>query len=56
MEVAEEKRITLRVSAELHKRAKLKSVELAKPLSDIVRELITEWLESDPAEDKPPHE
>jgi len=50
-EETEEKRLNVRVEASLMRRVKAKAALQDKPLSEVVRELLTDWLESDPQED-----
>ena len=40
----DEKRITVPVSKELHKRARLLAAQTGRPLSEIVRDLLEEYL------------
>jgi len=40
----EERRITVRVSEAFHKAVRVKAAELGRPISDIVRKLLTLWL------------
>ena len=43
-----EKRITIRVPAELHLAVKIKAAKEDKPVSEIIRSLLEEWLEEEP--------
>lgn len=45
--MAEPKRITVKVSDELHRKARLKSVKVNKPISEVVREALEEWTSND---------
>jgi predicted DNA binding CopG/RHH family protein len=48
-----EKRITIRVPAELHLAVKIKAAKADKPVSDIIRTLLEQWLQEEPTEAKP---
>ena len=43
-----EKRITIRVPAELHLAVKIKAAREDRPVSEIIRELLEKWLEAEP--------
>ena len=43
-----EKRITIRVPAKLHLAVKIKAAKADKPVSEIIRTLLEEWLEEEP--------
>ena len=47
-QVEKEKRITIRVPAELHLAVKIKAAREDKPVSEIIRILLEEWLEEEP--------
>ena len=49
--MTEPKRITVKVSDELHRKVKIKAATLGKTVSDVVREYLEAW-----AEDPPPEE
>jgi len=49
--MAEPKRVTVKVSNELHRKARLKSVKTEKPISEVVRKALREWVEEDPSEE-----
>ena len=44
----QEKRLSIRMPADLHRTVKLKAVQVDKPVSAIVRELLRKWVEDDP--------
>ena len=44
----QEKRLSVRLPADLHRRVKLKAVQVDRPVSAIVRELLRNWVEDDP--------
>jgi plasmid stability protein len=39
-----ERRITVRTTEEFHKAVRVKAAELGRPMSDIVRDLLTMWV------------
>jgi predicted DNA binding CopG/RHH family protein len=41
----QEKRITVKVSEELHRRVKIKAAMVGKSVSDILREYLESWVE-----------
>lgn len=43
----QEKRLSIRLPADLHRAVKLKAVQIDKPVSIIVRELLRKWVEDD---------
>jgi hypothetical protein len=47
-ETSQEKRLSVRLPADLHRAVKLKAVQIDKPISIIVRDLLQKWLEDDP--------
>ena len=47
-----EYRITLKVSADLHRRTRIKAAETGRFVSDVVREFLEEWT-ADKREDNP---
>ena len=47
-----EKRITIRVPAELHLAVKIKAAREDKPVSEIIRTLLEEWLKEEVRESK----
>ena len=47
-----EKRITIRVPAELHLAVKIKAATEGKPVSEIIRTLLEEWLKEEPQEER----
>ena len=49
--MAKEKRITVKVPEDLHHRVKVKSAQVGKPISDVVREFLTKWVEDDPPDE-----
>jgi len=50
--MAEPKRVTVKVSDELHYKARLKSVKVNKPISEVVREALEKWTaDGDPSEE-----
>jgi len=48
-----EKRITIRVPAELHLAVKIKAAREDQPVSDVIRTLLERWLREEPTEVKP---
>jgi predicted HicB family RNase H-like nuclease len=44
----DKKRIVVEISEEMHKRARLKSVQAGIPLTQVVRESLERWLKDDP--------
>jgi len=40
-----EHRIMVRVTEQLHKAVKIKAVEVGRPMSEIIRDLLTLWIE-----------
>lgn len=44
----QERRLSVRLPVELHRAVRLKSVQVDKPVSVIVRELLQRWIEEDP--------
>ncbi len=48
-----EKRITIRVPAELHLAVKIKAAKEDQPVSDVIRTLLENWLQEEPKEPKP---
>ena len=48
-----EKRITIRVPADLHLAVKIKAAKEDQPVSEIIRALLEEWLEEESTETKP---
>lgn len=51
-----EHKTTIRLPKELHMAAKIKAIQLGRPLSVVIRELLKKWLEEDPpkSEEKEP--
>lgn len=47
-----EKRITIRVPADLHLAVKIKAAKEDRPVSEIIRELLEKWLEDEPEKKK----
>jgi predicted DNA-binding protein len=47
-EKSQEKRLSVRLPLDLHRAVKLKAVQIDKPISTIVRDLLQKWLEDDP--------
>jgi len=43
----QEKRLSVRLPPDLHRRVKLKAVQVDRPISVIVRELLRNWVEDD---------
>ena len=50
----DEKRITLKVTEELHQAAREKALKEKRPLSEVVRDLLIGWLHKDPPEEAKP--
>ena len=48
-----EKRITIRVPAELHLAVKIKAAQEDQPVSDVIRTLLEKWLQEEPTKAKP---
>ena len=48
----QEKRLSVRLPADLHRTVKLKAVQVERPVSEIVRELLQKWIEDDPSIEK----
>jgi plasmid stability protein len=50
------KRITVKVSEELHRKVKIKAAVVGKSVSDVLREYLEAWVEEDPpkSEEKEP--
>jgi predicted DNA binding CopG/RHH family protein len=48
-----EKRITIRVPAELHLAVKIKAAREDQPVSDVIRTLLEKWLQEEPTKAKP---
>jgi hypothetical protein len=44
----QEKRLSVRLPADLHRAVKLKAVLVDRPVSAIVRDLLRKWVEDDP--------
>ena len=56
--MAQERKMMVRMTEQLHKAVRVKAAELGRPVSEIVRELLTSWIDgkielSEPEEDKP---
>ena len=45
------KRITVNVPEDLHHKVKVKSALVGKPISDVVREYLAQWVEDDPSDE-----
>ena len=45
-----EKRITVKVSENLHRKVKVKAAMMGKSISDVLREYLEEWVEETPSE------
>jgi predicted DNA binding CopG/RHH family protein len=43
-----EKRLTIRLPEELHKAAKIRAAVTGKPVSEVLREALEEWVGEDP--------
>ena len=48
----QEKRITVRVPASLHRRVKAKAALQGKSVSDVLRDFLLEWVKDEPSEDE----
>jgi predicted DNA binding CopG/RHH family protein len=48
-----EKRITIRVPAELHLAVKIKAAKEDQPVSDVIRALLENWLQEEPIKANP---
>lgn len=46
------KRITVKVTEELHRKVRVKAAMLGKPISDVVRDYLETWAEEDPPEEE----
>lgn len=48
------KRLTVNVTPEFHHKVRVKAAQEGKTISDVIRELLTQWLEEE--KEKPPPE
>jgi predicted HicB family RNase H-like nuclease len=45
LEVAEERKMMVRISEDLHRAVRVKAADLGRPVSEIVRGLLKQWVE-----------
>ena len=58
--MVQERTMVVRMTEELHKAVRVKAAELGRPVSEIVRGLLDQWVEGEietpPQEERPPQE